>query len=70
MSARPGKEGTFWKECLGGGTPGTLRETHLLSLLASPLTANPATGWWVQVWHVCLPEEPVSTTMMKVAGQT
>lgn len=69
MSARSGKEGTFWKGCLGGYTR-DLRETHLLSLPSSGLTANPATGWWVQVWHLGLSNGLVSVTMMKIAGQT
>lgn len=67
--ARAGEEGTFWKGCLGGYTR-DLRETHLLSLPSSRLTANPAIGWWVQVWHMRLSDGLVSVTMMKIAGQT
>lgn len=36
-----------------------LSETLFLSLPASPLTANPVTGWWVQVWRVYLSDELV-----------
>ena len=50
MSARPRREGTFWKGCLGGYTPGTLRETHLLSLLASPLTGTSVNDYDEGCW--------------------